>query len=155
MPRIQNIHPNIAAFLDMLSFSEGTYKFGNDDGYNVIVGGKTFESYDDHPRLLVRLNAKLSSTAAGRYQILARYWDTYRNQLKLPDFSPLSQDIYAIQILKERYAIKPLEDGDIVTAIKRCKNIWASLPGAGYGQFEHGIETLIRKYVEYGGTCKK
>ena len=27
--------------------------------------------------------------------------------------------------------------GDIRQAIDRCSNIWASLPGAGYGQFEH------------------
>ena len=41
---------NVAAFLDTLAFAEGTPRFGNQDGFNVIVGGKTFNSYDDHPR---------------------------------------------------------------------------------------------------------
>ena len=30
-------------------------------------------------------------------------------------------------------------------AIDRCSNIWASLPGAGYGQFEHKADSLIAK----------
>ena len=28
-----------------------------------------------------------------------------------------------------------IDRGDIRQAIDRCSNIWASLPGAGYGQF--------------------
>ena len=31
-------------------------------------------------------------------------------------------------------------------AIDRCSNIWASLPGAGYGQFEHKADSLIAKF---------
>ena len=30
-----------------------------------------------------------------------------------------------------------IDRGDIRQAIDRCSNIWASLAGAGYGQFEH------------------
>ena len=35
---------------------------------------------------------------------------------------------------------------DIRQAIDRCNNIWASLPGAGYGQFEHKADNLIAKF---------
>ena len=42
--------------------------------------------------------------------------------------------------------------GDIRQAIDRCSNIWASLPGAGYGQFEHRADSLIAKFKEAGGT---
>ena len=38
----------------------------------------------------VTLNPKLKSTAAGRYQLLSRWWDAYRKQLGLKDFSPKS-----------------------------------------------------------------
>ena len=38
-----------------------------------------------------------------------------------------------------------IDRGDIRQAIDRCSNIWASLPGAGYGQFEHGVDSLIAK----------
>ena len=36
-----------------------------------------------------------------------------------------------------------IDRGDIRQAIDRCNNIWASLPGAGYGQFEHKADSLI------------
>ena len=36
-----------------------------------------------------------------------------------------------------------IDRGDIRQATDRCSNIWASLPGAGYGQFEHKADSLI------------
>ena len=36
-----------------------------------------------------------------------------------------------------------IDRGDIRQAIDRCSNIWASLPGAGYGQFAHKADSLI------------
>ena len=39
---------------------------------------------------------------------------------------------------------------DIRQAIDRCSNIWASLPGAGYGQFEHKADSLIAKIQRSG-----
>ena len=48
------------------------------------------------------LNPKLKSTGAGRYQLLSRWWDAYRKQLGLKDFSPKSQDAVALQQIKER-----------------------------------------------------
>ena len=35
-------------------------------------------------------------------------------------------------------------------AIDRCNNIWASLPGAGYGQFRHKADSLIAKFKAGG-----
>lgn len=146
------------AFLDMLAWSEGTDKKGQptaNHGYDVVVGGSLFTDYSDHPRKLVTLNPKLKSTAAGRYQLLARYWDAYRNQLSLKDFSPASQDAVALQQIKERGALPMIDRGDIRQAIDRCSNIWASLPGAGYGQFEHKADSLIAKFKESGGTVNE
>lgn len=146
------MHPNLKAFLDMLAFSEGTVRFGDQNGYNVIVGGKLFTSYADHPRVLVKLpNLGISSTAAGRYQLLARYYDHYKKLLNLPDFSPDSQDQIAIQQIKERNALRLIKEGRLNDAIFRVKNIWASLPGAGYGQHEHKLETLHAAYTAAGG----
>ena len=36
--------------------------------------------------------------------------------------------------LLERGALPMIDRGDIRQAIDRCSNIWASLPGAGYGR---------------------
>ena len=46
-----------------------------------------------------------------------------------------------------------IDRGDIRQAIDR--NIWASLPGAGYGQFEHKADSLIAKFKEAGGTVRE
>jgi muramidase (phage lysozyme) len=148
--RLKGIHPNTAAFLDMLAVSEGTYGKG-DDGYNVLVGGKLFQGYDDHPRILVRINSKLKSTAAGRYQILKRTFDAYKELLGLKDFCPSSQDAIAIQLIKEQGALPDVKAGRFAEAVRKCNNIWASLPGAGYGQRENKLADLERAYVRAGG----
>lgn len=155
---MQAINSQRKAFLDMLAWSEGTDKPGQptkNHGYDVIVGGSLFTDYSDHPRKLVTLNPKLKSTAAGRYQLLSRWWDAYRKQLGLKDFSPASQDAVALQQIKERRALELIDSGDIRQAIDRCSNIWASLPGAGYGQFEHKADSLIAKFKEAGGTVNE
>ncbi|CAO2653816.1 Nn.00g039220.m01.CDS01 [Neocucurbitaria sp. VM-36] len=134
------------AFLDMLAWSEGTdngRQKTRNHGYDVIVGGELFTDYSDHPRKLVTLNPKLKSTGAGRYQLLSRWWDAYRKQLGLKDFSPKSQDAVALQQIKERGALPMIDRGDIRQAIDRCSNIWASLPGAGYGQVTAIISALV------------
>jgi len=73
---------NMRAFLDMIAYSEGTDKAGQptkDRGYDVLVGGGLFAGYADHPRKAIKLpRLGISSTAAGRYQILARYYDVYK-----------------------------------------------------------------------------
>ena len=64
------------------------------------------------------------------------------------------RDAVALQQIKERGALPMIDRGDIRQAIDRCSNIWASLPGAGYGQFEHKADSLIAKFKEAGGTVR-
>lgn len=149
---------NLRAFLDMISKSEGTStsKYTKHDGYDVVVGGldspNTFSNFADHPNILVTVNSKgLKSTAAGRYQLLYRFWKAYKTQLALKDFSPSSQDAVAIQQIRERKALEDIKAGRIESAIGKVSNIWASLPGAGYNQPEHKMERLIEWYKQAGG----
>ncbi|ALP40928.1 glycoside hydrolase family 104 protein [Aeromonas schubertii] len=151
MPR-SHCHPQVAAFLDMIAFAEGT-KGKGDDGYNDIVDpAGFFKSYATHPHQLVQVNSRLKSTAAGRYQFLARYWPHYRDRLGLPDFGPESQDTWAIALIREQKALPDVMAGRLKEAIAKCANIWASLPGAGYGQREHTLADLQDKFVEFGGV---
>lgn len=144
---------NRRAFLDMLAFSEGTARVPNsDNGYRVIVGGSTFDSYADHPRQLITLNANLKSTAAGRYQLLARYYDAYKKQLQLPDFSPSSQDDIALQQIRECGALPDIDAGKLGEAVRKCARIWASLPGNSYGQRVESFDKLQAAYLKAGGT---
>lgn len=138
------------AFLRTIAFSEGTDKPGQptrNKGYDVIVGGALFTSYADHPRALVDLpKLGIKSTAAGRYQILERYYDHYKAQLKLKDFSPKSQDAIAWQLIGECKAQGDVLAGNFEVAIAKCKSRWASLPGAGYGQHENKMSDLRKVY---------
>jgi muramidase (phage lysozyme) len=150
---------NVKAFLDMLAWSEGTStsRYTKNEGYDVVVGGvdspHTFTDYSKHPGVLVTVNSKgLKSTAAGRYQLLQKYAAAYTKSLRLADFGPASQDAIALQQIKEQSALAEVQAGRIVQAIAKCANIWASLPGAGYGQREHSIDSLIAAYLAAGGT---
>jgi len=146
------MNTNSKAFLDMIAVSEGTASLG-DNGYNVLVGGGLFQGYQTHPRTRVYCpKFKLYSTAAGRYQLLARYWDAYRKSLGLKDFSPASQDKIALQQIKEQKALADVEAGRFELAVGKVCNIWASLPGAGYRQHENSLATLKLAYLKAGGT---
>lgn len=151
---------NRTAFLDMIAYSEiGPALLAvSDNGYNVLVGSTAtkpnlFDSYADHPRQLVKLTDTLSSTAAGRYQLLARYFDAYKTMLKLPDFSPASQDAIALQQIRERGALPDIDAGDLEAAIRKVRNIWASFPAAGYpGQHMNKLADLQIAYLDANGT---
>ena len=146
------------AFLDMLAWSEGTdngRQKTRNHGYDVIVGGELFTDYSDHPRKLVTLNPK---TQINRRRTLPASFPLVGclPQAAWPeDFSPKSQDAVALQQIKERGALPMIDRGDIRQAIDHCSNIWASLPGAGYGQFEHKADSLIAKFKEAGGTVRE
>lgn len=171
----------VVAFLDMLA-SHGVEATQDDpvtldNGYDILVQGQPIwlndgkqtpipsglvysrgihsrfqNSYADHPNVLVQVNPKLQSSAAGRYQIMTKWWPAYKKQLGLPDFSPLSQDKYAVQQLRERGAIVMLQQGRLLDAIKACSSVWASLPGNNYGQNQASVNLLIAAYNAAGGN---
>jgi len=155
---------NALAFLDMLGWSEGTSSSPATamNGYDVIVTGidrkpEVFKDLTDHPfakgRASKVINSKgLTSNASGRYQQMLKDWPHYKALLKLPDFSPISQDLLALQHIRECRALPDVLAGRIKTAISKCRNIWASLPGAGYGQREHRLEDLLKQYRLAGGA---
>ena len=124
-------------------------------GYDVIVGGELY--------LLITWSPSQTCHAKPKTQINRRrtlpasfpLWDAYRKQLGPKDFSSEKVRTLALQQIKERGAYSMIDRGDIRQAIDRCSNIWASLPGAGYGQFEHKADSLIAKFKEAGGTVRE
>ena len=148
---------NQRAFLDMLAWSEELITDVRNQkswlwrhcrrGYLLIFTWSPSQTCHAKP--------KLKSTA-GRYQLLSRWWDAYRKQFGLKDFSPKSCGRCGIAAkIKERGALPAIIRGDIRQAIDRCSNIQLSLPGAGYGQFEHKADSLIAKFKEAGGTVRE
>jgi muramidase (phage lysozyme) len=143
----------MTAFLDVISFAEGTNKYGDDDGYNVVVGGFLFSDYSRHPKRYVRLEKlKITSSAAGRYQVLGWVADHYILTLNLPDFGPESQDRIALQLIRECKAYSDIEAGFIRIAIRKCSSRWASFPGNDYGQRKESIDKMLAVYLEKGGS---
>ena len=151
---------NVKAFLDMIAVSEGTIGLG-DDGYNVLVGSskdnvKTFSSYANHPGVVVELKNKQGvttrwSSAAGRYQIISSTWHDIMIRRPLLDFSPRSQDQAAVYLISGAKAYSDVIAGHFDEAVIKCEHIWASLPGAGYGQRENKLEALRDAYILAGG----
>lgn len=167
MPRITEQQAgglNVLAFLDMIAWSEGTSTSPatRDNGYDVIVTGfdgkpETFTDYSDHPFAKSRPSKTinrtgLTSNASGRYQQMKKDWPHYKTLLKLADFGPLNQDRLAIQHIKECRALPDVIAGRFEAAVIKCRNIWASLPGAGYGQREHRLDDLMAQYKAVGGA---
>ncbi|MGH3056400.1 MAG: glycoside hydrolase family 24 protein [Gaiellaceae bacterium] len=151
---------NLGAFLDAIALSEIGQALleKSDDGYNVLVGSTAaapllFDFYADHPNKQVFLpKLGIYSSAAGRYQLLHRYWPVYKQQLSLPDFGKAAQDAVAVCQIREQGALLDVEMGRFDIAVSKVHNIWASLPGAGYGQHENALEDLRIAFTSAGGT---
>ena len=137
----------------MLAWSEGTdngRQKTRNHGYDVIVGRAIYWLLD-HPRKLVTLNPAHQIRRRTLRFFPVGGMPTASNGLK--DFSPKSRTC-GVQRIKGRGALPMIDRGDIRQAIDRCSNIWASLPGAGYSQFEHKADSLIAKFKEAGGTVR-
>lgn len=141
-------NPNVRRALDMIAYSEGTADAG-DNGYNIAFGGSAFESYADHPRQSRQFRQRDGranrTTAAGRYQFLKGTWDDVAKKLNLPDFSPTSQDLAAIELIRRRGALQNVLDGDFEGAIAKLGNEWASLPSApdSYQQPKRSLQDVL------------
>lgn len=142
--------PNLKAFLRVIREGESSQ---DDSAYTTIVGGEHFTDFTDHPRKLVNLpKLKVKSTAAGAYQFLARTWDECAKALKLPDFSPASQDAAAVFLIKRRGALADIDAGNLESAIAKCAREWASLPGSPYGQPVMPLKRAVDVFLRWGGT---
>ena len=79
------------AFLDMLAWSEGPdngRQKTRNHGYDVIVGGELFTGLLRSPSQTCHAKPNSKSTAPDATSFFSRWWDAYRKQLGLKDFSP-------------------------------------------------------------------
>lgn len=140
---------NVRAFLRVIRQGESSQ---NDAiAYRMIVGrvGAQFSDFSDHPRVF----GTPTSTAAGAYQITKTTWDWVRGQMKLPDFSPASQDAAALGLIAYRGALIDVLRGDVEAAVKKLRKEWTSLPGAAENNKAAGdMENAKRLFVAFGGS---
>ncbi|MDN3923317.1 glycoside hydrolase family 104 protein [Pelomonas sp. PFR6] len=155
---------NTAAFLLMIRTAEGT---AGPNGYRTLFGGQLFSGWADHPRIAKQFRdgagRTLWTTAAGAYQAMAispipggftssNTWDRIAARLGLPDFTPASQDAFAVELIREAGALADVRAGRFDAAVSKVRRIWASMPGAGYAQPEKNLESLRLAYLNAGGS---
>ena len=86
--------------------------------------------------------------------LLSRWWDAYRKQLGLKDFSPKVRTLWHCSRLRS-VALTYDWSWWYPSGNRLLQQYLASLPGAGYGQFEHKADSLIAKFKEAGGTVRE
>jgi muramidase (phage lysozyme) len=147
------LSPRLKAFLDMVAWSLGTAQL---NGYSLFFSGESFDNFKDHPRkqkCAIFLSRKICSDASGRYGIATSTWDSLAQKLQLPDFSPKSQDLAAIELIQERNILKDLEENKLELAIYKASEVWGSLPNSnGISNYKFqvpSVNTLRSVYEIY------
>lgn len=148
---------NVQAFLKAIGEAEGG---GYDFLFGAVKGRKNdpwrFTDFSTHPGP----GKGGVTTAAGLYQITKPTWhDHAENGMGLTDFTPETQDLIAVSILRRRGVIEKIKEGEIEAGVSQASKQWAALPmGRGqagrydqpYVKFEH-FEAV---YKSAGGTTK-
>lgn len=154
---------NLSAFLYMIRSTEHVYPRDvvNDAAYSIFYGGSKFQNFADHPVVTgekkgiplpdamckaAGLKPGCVSTAAGAYQFIKPTWVRIRNKIGLPNFSPLSQDRAAVELLDEIGATDLIFVGDIEGAIHKASKIWASLPGSSAQQNPKALAYALNRF---------
>lgn len=161
----QRANANEQALLKVIRYAEGT---AGPNGYRTLFGGSLFSSFADHPRTAKqftdRAGRRLWTSAAGAYQFMAvspipgggstrvNTWDRIAKKLALKDFTPASQDVAALELIREAGALPDVRAGRFADAIAKIRGIWASLPGAGYAQPEKTMPELAAVFQRSGGV---
>lgn len=148
---------NVSAFLTMIAACEGVPLDGS--GYSVLFGwplpGRTFTSFADHPRTLFAFKQTdgtvAYSSAAGRYQIIAKTYDYLCKKLGLTGFNPAVQDAMAMELIAEDGAMADVKAGRVQVAIDKTAKTWASLPASHYPQPRRTLAFALHAYCAAGG----
>ena len=144
---------NVQAFLALIRDTEGTAKGA--DPYRVYGGSPKNQIKDlskpDFKRwgFTQTDGKKNTSSASGAYQFLERTWNGLAKEYGLTDFSPRSQDLGAIALLKQSGALDAIVKGDFDTAVKKANRTWASLPGSPYAQHTRSNDYVAQSLAKH------
>ena len=133
-------------------------KFESGGRYDVLYGGGTFDSFDQHPNVRVPFNNPKTgkpdySTAAGAYQINYPTWrDEIQPALGLTTFTPADQDAAAVWLLQRTGAYDAVLNGDINTALRRASSRWASLPYSTAQQNPQALQAAMDTFTDFLST---
>ena len=119
--------PERRALLNTIRYAEGTWKDGEDKGYQIMYGGGQFQDLSRHPeRVIVK---RYTSAAAGAYQFLPKTWKGVAQELRLSSFEPRHQDQAALHLAERRGALDEIDrQGLTKDAMAKLAPEWASFP---------------------------
>lgn len=148
---------NIQAFLKAIAEAEGG---GYDFKFGAIKGKRNdpwrFTDFSTHPG--AGYGGK--TTAAGMYQENIDTWGEMGGNMGLTDFTPETQDLIAVEILRVIGVAEKIKSGDINSALDKASHRWSSLPqGKGRSGFypaqpSVSYETFESNYTSFGGTVR-
>jgi len=146
---------NVQAALKCIRHTEGT---SADDGYNYIFGSSPnndlrFADMSQHPNDKQTHN-KITSTAAGAYQILYSTYADLCEKYGFTDFEPHTQDLMCCAIFDLINVLTAVSKGLLLSeaVMTKISNQWASMPYSKYGQPTHTIADVREFYLSVGGT---
>ncbi|WP_426206337.1 hypothetical protein [Pseudomonas sp. TWP3-1] len=141
---------NVRAFLETLAQVEGgdyhaKYGYGWAPGFK--AGKWTFSDESTHPGP----GYGGSTTASGRYQVTKATWsENSVTAMGLTDFSPGTQDLIAVELLRKVGAIELLISGDLKGAVGKASKKWEALPmGPGQGNRPINGKPSGQPFTEY------
>ena len=149
--------PNVAAYLKAIAASEGG---GYDFKYGAVKDKKNdpwrFTDTSTHPGA----GYGGRTTAAGMYQITVDTWRQFGGKMGLTDFTPNTQDLIAVEMLRTIGVIDKIKVGDVAGAMPKAALKWAALP-EGPGLANHyppqpyvEYSEFVASYKAAGGTGK-
>lgn len=148
---------NVRAFLQAIADAEGG---GYDFKYGAVKGKRTdpwrFTDYSTHPGP----GYGGITTAAGMYQINKATWQDHgERRMGLTDFTPETQDLIAVSMLRGLGVIDKIMGGDIEAGVSQASRQWAALPmgrdqGGRHNQPYVKFERFEATYKAAGGTTK-
>lgn len=153
-------NPLVRGMLNTIRYAEGT---AGEEGYNTRVGGGKFSDLSKKPGKKVYIKSINDySSAEGAYQFLDNTYHAVAKDLGLTDFSPESQDLAAVELIKRRGALNDVLSGNFEIAVNKLSPEWASLPKSdGKGTYKNQkvrsieqLKNVFYKNVDVNNSVK-
>lgn len=149
------------AFLDLISYMEGTFGVGS-NGYDVLINdgaekgkSRVIKGWTKDTTITHGCDAwyveSLNSTAAGRYQFTCKTWKGINNNINA-EMTMDKQDEAALKLLRQKlgstYDFKVVSVSDMNIQIEKLKNTWSSFKTKTPAEI---YDLYKRAYIKYGG----
>lgn len=117
-------YPNVQAFTHVLRNGESSQE---DSAFNLLYGGSSFDSFDDHPRKHFPLPDGQTTSAAGAYQETESSWNDFTAHTGQLPFTPENQTLCAVWLIDRAGALEDVIAGRLDAAIRKLTKVWTSL----------------------------